>query len=191
MNRKLLRGEYPVATWMDVTLTTHRIWQVVRDGSSSAMVSFPVEAVQWTKLGRSHLPYLLWIALLVALLGIVALEHDRTVTYWLFGVVLLLLLLYATSRRLILSIGAGHGEILVHVVGEGASVEAALEFIHQVETRRLATPGTPERQSPSTSPSGPVSASGQSNHAWVTEPAEPLTTLEPVKESVSLSAGDA
>jgi len=180
-----------VATWMDVTLTTHRIWQVVRDGSSSAMVSFPVEAVQWTKLGRSHLPYLLWIALLVALLGIVALEHDRTVTYWLFGVVLLLLLLYATSRRLILSIGAGHGEILVHVVGEGASVEAALEFIHQVETRRLATPGTPERQSPSTSPSGPVSASGQSNHAWVTEPAEPLTTLEPVKESVSLSAGDA
>ena len=191
MNRKLLRGEYPVATWMDVTLTTHRIWQVVRDGSTSAMVSFPVEAVQWTKLGRSHLPYLLWMALLVALLGIVALEHDRTVTYWLFGVVLLLLLLYATSRRLILSIGAGHGEILVHVVGEGASVEAALEFIHQVETRRLATPGTPERQSPSTSPSGPVSASGQSNHAWVTEPAEPLTTLEPVKESVSLSAGDA
>jgi len=191
MNRKLLRGEYPVATWMDVTLTTHRIWQVVRDGSSSAMVSFPVEAVQWTKLGRSHLPYLLWIALLVALLGIVALEHDRTVTYWLFGVVLLLLLLYATSRRLILSIGAGHGEILVHVVGEGASVEAALEFIHQVETRRLATPGTPERPSASTSPSGPVSASGQSNHAWVTEPAEPMTTLEPVKESVSLSAGSA
>ena len=187
MNRKLLRGEYPVATWMDVTLTTHRVWQVVRDGSTSAMVSFPVEAVQWTKLGRSHLPYLLWIALLVALLGIVALEHDRTVTYWLFGVVLLLLLLYATSRRLILSIGAGHGEIVVHVAGEGASVEAALEFIHQVETRRLATPGAPERQSVTASPSGastpagPVSAAGQSNHAWVSpEPAEPMTALDPV-----------
>ena len=181
MNRKLLRGEYPVATWMDVTLTTHRVWQVVRDGSASAMVSFPVEAVQWTKLGRSHLPYLLWMALLIALLGIVALEHDRTVTYWLFGVVLLLLLLYATSRRLILSIGAGHGEIVVHVAGEGASVEAALEFIHQVETRRLATPGAPERQS-ATTPAGPVSASGQSNHAWVSppEPAEPMTALDPV-----------
>jgi len=188
MNRKLLRGEYPVATWMDVTLTTHRIWQVVRDGSTSAMVSFPVEAVQWTKLGRSHLPYLLWMALLVALLGIVALEHDRTVTYWLFGVVFLLLLLYATSRRLILSIGAGHGEILVHVAGEGASVEAALEFIHQVETRRLVTPGAPERQgttaspSGSSNPAGPVSASGQSSHAWVSppEPAEPMTALDPV-----------
>ena len=158
MNRKLLRGEYPVATWMDVTLTTHRVWQVIRDGSSAAIISFPVDAVQWTKLGRSHLPYLLWLALLVAVLGIVALEHDRTVTYWLFGVVLLLLLLYATSRRLFVSIGAGEGEIVVQVAGEGASVDAALEFIHQVEVRRLASvPVAPERPA-STSSSGWVSA---------------------------------
>lgn len=170
MNRKLLRGEYPVATWMGVTLTTHRIWQVVREGSTSAMVSFPVESVQWARLGRSHLPYLLWMALIVAVLGVVALEHDRTVTYWLFGVVLLLLLLYATSRRLMLSIGAGHGEIVVQVAGEGASVEAALEFIHQVETRRLAT-AAPERATA-------TSASGSSS-AWVSppDPTTPMTDL--------------
>lgn len=174
MNRKLLRGEYPVATWMGVTLTTYRLWQVVREGSTSSMVSFPVDAVQWTKLGRNHLPYLLWIALLVAVLGIVALEHDRTVTYWLFGVVLLLLLLYATSRRLVVSIGAGHGEIVVQVAGEGASVEAALEFIHQVETRRLAPP-PPASERPST---GPASSSS----AWVSAPetAEPVHALPPL-----------
>ncbi len=152
MNRKLLRGEYPVATWMDVTLTTHRVWQVVRQGSSSAMVSFPVEAVQWVRLGRSHLPYLLWCAFLVAVLGIVALEHDRNVTYGLFGVVMLLLLLYGTSRRLVLTIGAGSGEIVAQVAGEGASVEAALDFIHHVETRRLANaPPPPERPAASSS----------------------------------------
>lgn len=162
MNRKLLRGEYPVATWMDVTLTTHRIWQVIRQGSNSAMVSFPVDAVQYARLGRSHLPYLLWMALLVALLGIVALEHDRTITYWLFGVVLLLLLLYGTSRRLILAIGAGSGEILVQVTGEGASIEAALEFIQQVETRRLViAPVAPER---------PAASSGAT---WVSAPDAP------------------
>ncbi len=168
MNRKLLRGEYPVATWMGVTLTTHRIWQVVREGSTSAMVSFPVDALQWAKLGRNHLPYLLWVALLVLLLGIVALEHDRTVTYWLFGVVLLLLLLYATSRRLMVSIGAGHGEIVVQVAGEGASVEAALEFIHQVETRRLLFAAAPERP-----------AAGTSSSTWVSspEPSEPVLPL--------------
>lgn len=152
MNRKMLRGEYPVATWMDVTLTTHRVWQVVRQGSSSAMVSFPVEAVQWVRLGRSHLPYLLWCAFLVAVLGIVALEHDRNVTYGLFGVVMLLLLLYGTSRRLVLTIGAGSGEIVAQVAGEGASVEAALDFIHHVETRRLANaPPPPERPAASSS----------------------------------------
>lgn len=152
MNRKMLRGEYPVATWMDVTLTTHRVWQVVRQGSSSAMISFPVDSVQWVRLGRSHLPYLLWCAFLVAVLGIVALEHDRNVTYGLFGVVMLLLLLYGTSRRLVLTIGAGAGEILAQVAGEGASVEAALEFIHHVESRRLAhAPPPPERPAASSS----------------------------------------
>ena len=162
MNRKLLRGEYPVATWMDVTLTTHRVWQVIRQGSSAAMVSFPVDAVQWVKLGRSHLPYLLWLALLVAVLGVVALEHDRTITYWLFGVVLLLLLLYATSRRLVLAIGAGEGEIVVQVAGEGASVDAALEFIHQVEVRRLASvPVAPERPA------------ATSSSTWVSSPDSP------------------
>ena len=177
MNRKLLRGEYPVATWMGVTLTTHRIWQVVREGSTSAMVSFPVESVQWTRLGRSHLPYLLWLALTVAVLGVVALEHDRTVTYWLFGVVLLLLLLYATSRRLMLSVGAGHGEIIVQVAGEGASVEAALEFIHQVETRRLATTA-PERPT--------VTGASGSSSTWVSppDPAEPMTDLNSVTMGV-------
>jgi hypothetical protein len=159
MTRKLLRGEIPVATWMGVTLTTHRVWQIVRQGSTAAMISFPVDAVQWTKLGRNHLPFLLWMALLVALLGIVALEHDRTVTYWLFGVVLLLLLLYGTSRRLILSIGAGSGEILVQVAGEGASVEAALEFIQQVETRRLASVAPP-----------PERPAASSSSTWVSPP---------------------
>ncbi len=153
MNRKMLRGEYPVATWMDVTLTTHRIWQVIREGSSSAMVSFPVDAVQWVRLGRSHLPYLLWCAFLVAVLGTVALEYDRNVSYGLFGVVMLLLLLYGTSRRVVMTIGAGSAQILAEVAGEGASVEAALEFIHQVETRRLAhAPAPPERPAASSSP---------------------------------------
>ena len=61
--------------------------------------------------------------------------------------------LYGTSRRLVLTIGAGGGQILAEVAGEGASVEAALEFIHQVETRRLANaPAPPERPAASSSP---------------------------------------
>ena len=162
MTRKLLRGEIPITSWMGVTLTTHRVWQVVRQGQATSMVSIPLDAVQWIKLGRNHLPFLLWMALLVALLGIVALEHDRTVTYWLVGVVLLLLLLYGTSRRLIVSIGAGSGEILVQVAGETASVEAALDFIQQVELQRFTSaPQAPER---------PPTGSASSSSSWVSPP---------------------
>lgn len=162
MTRKLLRGEIPINTWMGVTLTTHRVWQTVRQGQATSMVSIPLDAVQWIKLGRNHLPLLLWMALFVAILGVVALEHDRTVTYWLFGVVLLLLLLYATSRRLIVSIGAGSGEILVQVDGEAASVEAALDFIQQVELQRFTSaPSNPER---------PATSSAASSSTWVSPP---------------------
>lgn len=136
MNRKLLRGESLVSTWQDITLTTHRIWQVAREGSSASLVSIPVDAVQWTRLGRHHLPWLLWLAAVSAVLGIIALEHDRNITYGLFGVALLLMLLYSTSRRLVLEIGAGRGTILVQVVGEGASFDSALDFLYQVESRR-------------------------------------------------------
>lgn len=157
---KYLRGENPVATWMDITLTTHRVWQITHQGSSAAMVSFPLDAVQWVKLDRRHMPYLLWFALLVAVGGIVALEHDRTITYWLFGVVLLLMLLYGTSRRLVVSIGAGSEELVVQVPGEAASVESALDFLFLVESRRLAhAPPAQER---------PAAAS--SSATWVSPP---------------------
>lgn len=138
MNRKLLRGEHLISTWRDITLTSHRVWQVAREGSSAALTSIPVDAVQWVRLGRHHLPWLLWLAAVTAVLGIGALEYDRTITYGLFGVALLLMLLYGTTRRLVLEIGAGTGKILVQVVGEGASFDAALEFLYQVEGRRLA-----------------------------------------------------
>ncbi|MDC0718574.1 hypothetical protein [Nannocystis bainbridge] len=137
MNRKLLRGEHVVSTWRDITLTSHRVWQSAREGSSAALTSIPVAAVQWVRLGRHHLPWLLWLAAVTAVLGIAALEYDRTITYGLFGVALLLMLLYGTSRRLVLEIGAGTGTIVVQVVGEGASVDAAVEFLYQVEDRRL------------------------------------------------------
>jgi hypothetical protein len=138
MNRKLLRGEHLIASWRDVTLTSHRIWQTAREGSSAALTSIPIDAVQWVRLGRHHLPWLLWLAAITAVLGIAALEYDRTITYGLFGVAVLLMLLYGTSRRLVLEIGAGSGKILVQVAGEGASFDGALEFLYQVEGRRLA-----------------------------------------------------
>ncbi|MCY1057098.1 hypothetical protein [Nannocystis sp. SCPEA4] len=136
MNRKLLRGEHLISTWRDITLTSHRIWQDAREGSSAALTSMPVDAVQWVRLGRHHLPWLLWLAAVTAVLGIAALEYDRTITYGLFGVALLLMLLYGTTRRLVLEIGAGTGKLVVQVVGEGASFDAALEFLYQVEGRR-------------------------------------------------------
>ena len=55
MTRKLLRGEIPITAWMGVTLTTHRVWQIVRQGQATSMVSIPLDAVQWIKLGRNHL----------------------------------------------------------------------------------------------------------------------------------------
>lgn len=135
MNRKLLRGEHLISAWRDITLTSHRIWQVAREGA--ALTSMPVEAIQWVRLGRHHLPWLLWLAAATAVLGIAALEYDRTITFGLFGVALLLMLLYGTSRRLMLEVGSGAATIVVQVHGEGASFDAALEFLHQVEARRL------------------------------------------------------
>lgn len=134
MTRKLLRGEQLISTWQDITLTTHRLWQITREGS---LTSFAIDAVQWVKLGRHHLPWLLWLAAVTAVLGIVALEHDRNITYGLFGVALLLMLLYGTSRKVVLEIGAGGGKILVQVVGEGGNFDAALDFLYHVELRRL------------------------------------------------------
>lgn len=156
MNRKLLRSEHLIATWQDITLTSHRIWQVAREGSSASMMSIPVDAVQWVRLGRHHLPWLLWLAAVTAVLGIVALEHDRNITYGLFGVALLLMLLYGTSRRLVLEIGAGEGTIVVQVVGEGATFDSALDFLYQVESRRLAHLSGADRH-PSTSDVWPAS----------------------------------
>lgn len=150
MNRKLLRGEQLISTWQDITLTTHRVWQAAREGSSALLLSLPIDAVQWVRLGRHHLPLLLWLAVASVVLGIAALEHDRNVTYGLFGVGLLLLLLYGTSRRLVLEIGAGEGRVLVQVVGDGASFESALDFLHLVEARRHAELAQSERH-PSTS----------------------------------------
>ena len=105
------------------------------------------------------MPWLLWLAALTAVLGIVALEYDRTITYGLFGVALLLMLLYGTTRRLVLEIGAGGGTILVQVVGEGASLDAALDFLYQVEGRRLAHIGPAEARA-GASASGPWSGAG-------------------------------
>lgn len=167
MTRKLLRGEIPITAWMGVTLTTHRVWQVVQQGQATSMISIPLNAVQWIKLGRNHLPFLLWMALLVTVLGIVALEHDRNVTYWLFGVVLLLLLLYGTSRRLVVSIGAGSGEILVQVSGETSSVEAALDFIQQVELQRFTNI---HNSTPSITPERPATGNSSSSASWVSPP---------------------
>ena len=152
MNRKLLRGEHLISTWRDITLTSHRVWQVVREGSTAALTSIPVDAVQWVRLGRHHLPWLLWLAAVTAVLGFVALEYDRNITYGLFGVALLLMLLYGTTRRLVLEVGSGAATIIVQVVGDAASFDTALEFLYQVEARRLAhTPAADHRSGASAS----------------------------------------
>ncbi len=142
MNRKLLRSEHLIATWQDITLTTHRIWQVAREGSSASMMSIPVDAVQWVRLGRHHLPWLLWLAAVTAVLGIVALEHDRNITYGLFGVALLLMLLYGTSRRLVLEIGAGEGNIVVlpsvsTTAGQFANVQFVVKVVANTTTNAV------------------------------------------------------
>lgn len=147
MNRKLLRGEQLISTWQDLTLTTYSLWQRPREGTTAAFTAIPIDAVQWMKLGRHHLPWLLWLAVVTGVLGIVALEHDRNITYGLFGVALLLVLLYGTSRKIVLEIGAGTGRVVVQVLGETGNFDAALKFLHDVELRRLAHHATGEGRS--------------------------------------------
>ncbi len=136
MSRKLLRGELVIARWMDLTLTTHRVWQYSEDGGSVELTSFSLDDIEWARVGRSHAPWLLWSAAAVALVAVLSIETDRVLTYGLVVLAGLLAFLYATTRRLVILIGA-KGREIVATADDDANEESALDFVHQLESRKL------------------------------------------------------
>jgi hypothetical protein len=131
--RKLLRGEAVVTKWMDLTLTTHRVWQYTRDGGNLELTSFSLDDIEWARVGRSHAPWLLWTAAASALFAVVLVEEDRVLIYGLVVLAGLLAFLYATNRRLVIFIGAKRCQLVAYA-DDDASEESALDFVHQLES---------------------------------------------------------
>ncbi len=139
MKRKMFRGEIVLSTWEDLTLTTHRVWQLTRkSGGAIELISFAVEDVAWIRFGRSHVPTLLWLAAVAALGGVGVLDYDQIMTYGLFAVSLLLMVLYATTRRLLVVVAADGREISAQSDGDATNVETAVQFIDELERRKTA-----------------------------------------------------
>lgn len=138
MKRKMLRGELVLSTWEDLTLTTHRVWQLTRkSGGTVELTTFSLEDVSWVRFGRSHLPTLLWLAAAAALGGVAVLDHDQIITYGLFAGSLLLMVLYATTRRLVVVVAANGREVAAQSDGDTAHVEGAMQFIDELERRKM------------------------------------------------------
>jgi len=137
MKRKMLRGELVLATWEDLTLTTHRVWQLTQgSGGAMELTSFAVDDVQWVRFGRSHLPPLLWLAAIAALAGVGVLDYDQMLTYGLFALSLLLMVLYATTRRLVVVVAGNGREISAQSDADTTGVESAMQFIEELERRK-------------------------------------------------------
>lgn len=137
MSRKLLRGELVVARWMNLTLTTHRVWQYRQDAGGVELTTFGLEDIEWARVGRSLSPWLLWTAAGTAVAAVVLFESSPWLVYSMVAMSVLLAVLYITQRQLEVRIGA-KGREIVAAAAEDASEESALEFIHMLESHKHA-----------------------------------------------------
>ena len=138
MKRKMFEGELVLATWEDLTLTTHRVWQLTQGSGAIELTSFAVDDIQWVRFGRSHLPPFLWLAAVAALAGVGVLDYDQMLTYGLFALSLLLMVLYATTRRLVVVVAGNGREISAHSDADTTGIESAMQFIEELERRKSA-----------------------------------------------------
>jgi len=51
MKRKMFEGELVLATWEDLTLTTHRVWQLTQGSGAIELSSFAVDEIQCVRFG--------------------------------------------------------------------------------------------------------------------------------------------
>lgn len=139
VHRTILPGETELQRWSLLTLTTHRV-VFSSDGSSATSTSILLRSLEWTRLGRSHQPLLLVIAVLL-LVGSLAIlagggREPAIATGPLLGG-LLLLALYFGGRKTTLLLAAGEGRIEVVLGGDVKSGDAARAFVNAVEHAAL------------------------------------------------------
>ncbi|HRI08791.1 MAG TPA: hypothetical protein PKW35_13300 [Nannocystaceae bacterium] len=139
VHRTILPGETELQRWSLLTLTTHRV-VFSSDGSSATSTSILLRSLEWTRLGRSHQPLLLVIAVLL-LVGSLAIlagggREPAIATGPLLGG-LLLLALYFGGRKTTLILAAGEGRIEVVLGGDAKSGDAARAFVNAVEHAAL------------------------------------------------------
>lgn len=138
VHRTTLPGETELQRWSLLSLTTHRV-VFSSDGSSATSTSILLRSLEWTRLGRSHQPVLLVIAvlLLVGSLAILASAREPAVaTGPLLGAVVLFAL-YFGGRKTTLVLAAGDGRIEVMLGGDVKSRDAARAFVNAVEHAAL------------------------------------------------------
>ncbi|MCA9692880.1 MAG: hypothetical protein R3A51_23265 [Nannocystaceae bacterium] len=135
--RKLLRGEVVLTTWMDLTLTTHRLWQYSEHGDGVELTSFSLADIEWARVDHTYAPWLLWLGAFSAVASAYFVEQDLSLTYALLFAAALFMLLYATTRRLTLRVGA-RGREIVAIAGSRGDEGAALHFVDALETYKHA-----------------------------------------------------
>lgn len=139
VHRTILPGETELQRWSLLTLTTHRV-VFSSDGSSATSTSILLRSLEWTRLGRSHQPVLLVIAvlLLVGSLAILAggAREPAIATGPLLGAIILFAL-YFSGRKTTLVLAAGDGRIEVMLGGDVKSRDAARAFVNAVEHAAL------------------------------------------------------
>jgi hypothetical protein len=132
MQRSLFQGEVTLHTWSDLTLTSHRVWRLKKEGDTQAIQSMLIDAVQAVSLERRSHPLLLLFALFCAAGSYAA---DAAVVG--VGSALVLVLIFFLLRTVVVTIHGGGVTISKSLDGFRANISAALQFLDAVEARAL------------------------------------------------------
>ena len=100
-----IEGESVLTSWSSIVLTTHR---VIGPSADSGQASLALDRVEWAGIQHRHHPHYLWVAILLAALG-VALWNVQGVG---LGVLAMFaVVFYFATRSTAVVVGAGGGRV--------------------------------------------------------------------------------
>jgi len=136
--RTLLPGELELQRWGGLVLTTHRL-MLISVGSTSSVMSLLLRDVGWSRIGRTHQPALIVVAILAGLAGLFLSSHSAELALACGVAALIAVFVYLRGRGATMLFAAGEGRIEIGLKGDKKSWEGAGIFANAVEHAALRT----------------------------------------------------